>query len=94
MNKTDTKKTENAPDLHWEDVKTIEFERVLNLYGMKKEVYCKLHTKSRTWWNNVLMKRKGKILLYKDIKLLADNIGTETFNMLLEKVRNQHKKEK
>lgn len=83
-------KNKTEPVLNWENVKTIEFERILNLYGMTRQNYCKLQLKSRTWWNEVLMKRKNKTLLYSDIKVLADSIGVETFNMLLEKVRKQY----
>ena len=78
--------------LHWEDVKTIELERILNLYGMNKKQYCELFSKSPTWWTNVVLKRKNKILLYNDIRVLADDIGAETFNELLKKVRKENNK--
>ena len=52
---------------------------------MKKNIYCSLCAKSKGWWYNVLIKKR--FLTYSDVKILADNIGIETFNTLLEKVR-------
>ena len=80
-----TEKNENIPEINWENIKPIEFERVLNLYGMKKSIYCSLCAKSKGWWYNVLIKKR--FLTYSDVKILANNIGIETFNTLLEKVR-------
>ena len=82
--------TKNNEKIPFESIKPIELERVLLLYGMKKQTYCELHTKSKSWWYNVLIKRK--FLTYTDIKILTESIGVETFFMLLEKVREQHNK--
>ena len=78
------------PVIDWENVKPIEFERVLNLYGMKKITYCSLCSKSKSWWYNVLIKKR--FLTYSDVKILAESIGIETFNSLLAKVRTQYGK--
>ena len=85
------KKQENII-LHWEDVKPIELERILSLYGMKKSYYCQLYGKSRSWWYNVLITQK--YLSYASIKALANYIGADIFNSLLEKVRTDFAKEK
>jgi hypothetical protein len=82
------KTTQNDTQIHWEDTKPIEFERILALYGMKKQDYCNLRSKSKSWWHNSLIKKQH--LSYSDVKILADEIGAETFNMLLQKVREQH----
>jgi hypothetical protein len=79
--------TKNEAIIHWENIKPIEFERILSLYGMKKQDYCNLRSKSKCWWHNVLIKKQ--FLTYLDAKMLADEIGIETFNMLLAKVREQ-----
>ena len=81
-------KNEKIHQIDWENVKPIEFERVLNLYGMKKNTYCSLFGKSKAWWYNVLIKKQ--FLTYSEVKILADNIGIETFNALLAKIRKQH----
>jgi hypothetical protein len=53
---------------------------------MKKQDYCSLRSKTKSWWYNVLIKKQ--FLTYLDAKMLADEIGTETFNMLLARVRD------
>ena len=90
--KTMELKTKENIILHWEDVKPIELERILNLYGMKKSYYCQLYGKSRNWFHEVL--RKRKYLTFLDIKTLSDYIGADIFNSLLEKVRTDFAKEK
>jgi hypothetical protein len=80
-----TNKNIKTSIINWKNVKPIELERVLNLYGMKKTTYCSLCSKSRSWWYNVL--KIKKFLTYSDVKILADYIGIEIFNVLLEKVR-------
>jgi hypothetical protein len=75
------------PVIDWENVKPIEFERILNLYGMKKITYCSLCGKSKSWWYNVLIKKR--FLTYSDVKILADNIGNDTFELLLSKVKKE-----
>jgi hypothetical protein len=84
-----TEKIETETKLDWEDIKPIEFERILNLYGMKKVSYCSLCKKTKGWWYNVLIRKN--FLSYMDIKKLADKIGTDTFNSLLTKVRSAEK---
>ena len=86
-----TEKNTKLHEMDWENVKPVEFERVLNLYGMKKNAYCGLFGKSKGWWYNVL--RKRKFLTYTEVKILADSVGIETFNTLLSKVRSQNKQE-
>jgi len=82
------KKHENIPKIDWENIKPIEFERVLNLYGMKKVTYCTLCGKSKSWWYNVLIKRR--FLTYSDVEILTNNIGIDVINTLLAKVRKQY----
>jgi len=79
------KKAELIPFM---DVKPIELERILSLYGMKKQDYCNLRSKTKSWFHNVL--RKKKFLSYLDVKTLTDSIGIDTFCMLLEKTRQKH----
>jgi hypothetical protein len=69
------------------DVKPIEFERVLSLYGMKKQDYCNLRSKSKSWWHNFFIRKKQ--LNYLDIKVFTDEVGLETYNQLLARVREQ-----
>jgi len=78
--------TKNEVKIQWENLKPIEFERILSLYGMKKQDYCSLRSKSKSWWYNVLIKKH--FLTYLDVKILCDEIGNETFNMLLQRVRD------
>jgi hypothetical protein len=70
------------------EVKPIELERILSLYGLKKQEYCNLRGKTKSWFHNVL--RKKKLLSYLDVKVLTDSIGTDTFYMLLDKVRGKN----
>jgi hypothetical protein len=50
---------------------------------MKKQDYCNLRSKRKCWWHNVLIKKQ--FLTYLDAKMLADEIGTETFNIFFGK---------
>ncbi|MCL2040388.1 MAG: hypothetical protein FWG85_08195 [Bacteroidetes bacterium] len=83
-----SEKIEKIDIKDFKDVKPIELERVLKLYGMQKKYYCELCNRSKSWWYVVLLKRK--YLSYSDIKILTDDIGLETFEVLLRKVREQH----
>ena len=85
-------KTENNLLIDWENVKPIELERILSLYGMKKIEYCRLRDRSKNWFHEVL--RKKKYLTYSDVKILANNIGADIFNALLEKVRKDFSQNK
>jgi hypothetical protein len=76
-----SEKNKEELKLNWENVKTIEFERVLNLYGMKKGDYCLLQAKKRNWWYEVLMRRPNKIMTYSDIELLANNIRAKNYSL-------------
>jgi len=78
----------NVAKVRFENVKPIELERILSLYGMNKQDYCNLRSKTKSWFHNVM--RKKRFLNYLDIKVLTDSIGTDTFYTLLERVREQH----
>jgi hypothetical protein len=69
------------------EVKPIEFERVLSLYGMRKQDYCNLRSKSKSWWHNHFIRKQH--LNYLDIKAFSDEVGLETYNLLLARVREQ-----
>jgi hypothetical protein len=71
-----------------EDITPTELLRVLKLYGMKIKEYTALRGKSSSWWYTVLCMRK--FVTYLDMKTLADSIGKQTFNALLEKVRQKY----
>ena len=56
--------------------------KIANMVQFANSVrYCKVAVE----WYNVLIKKR--FLTYSDVKILAHNIGIETFNTLLEKVR-------
>ena len=46
--------------------------------------------KSQGWWYSVL--RRKKYLSYLDVKTLADNIGNDTLEFLLSKVKKEEQK--
>ena len=71
----------------WLNIKPIEFQRILNLYGMQYKTYSELRGKSQGWWYSVL--RRKKYLSYLDVKTLADYIGIETFEFLLKQIKNE-----
>ena len=85
------KKQENLQfTKNWLNITPIEFERVLKLYGMQYKVYSNLRGKCHSWFYSVLRKKKHLSLL--DVRALTENIGEETFNYLLQKVREQQNK--
>ena len=71
----------------WLNIKPIEFQRILNLYGMQYKTYSELRGKSQGWWYSVL--RRKKYLSYLDIKTLTDSIGIDTFKFLLKQIREE-----
>ena len=71
----------------WLNIKPIEFQRILNLYGMQYKTYSELRGKSQGWWYSVL--RRKKYLSYLDIKILTDSIGIDTFEFLLKQIREE-----
>jgi len=73
---------------NWLNVEPIELERVLKLYGMDFKIYSNLRGKCHSWFYTVLRKKKYLSLL--DVKALTDNIGTDTFDFLLERVRKSN----
>lgn len=77
---------EPALNPNWLNITPIEFERMLNLYGMNYRAYSQLRGKSHSWFYSVL--RQKKYLSFVDAKMLADEIGVETFNFLLSKVKS------
>jgi hypothetical protein len=83
------KKHENVQlNPNWLNITPIEFERILNLYGMQHKTYSELRGKSNAWFYTVL--RKKKYLSFVDIKILADEISAETFDFLLDKVKQEN----
>ena len=81
-------KQEEVIEKEFIEVKPIELERILNLYGMTRKYYCELNNRSNSWWNKVFLKKR--YLTYNDIKVLTDAIGIDTFDILLLKVRSQN----
>jgi hypothetical protein len=81
-------KEKNVSKFHFEQIKPIELERILRLYGITKKEYCDLHRKSKSWFYNVF--RAKRFLTCLDIKALTDKIGTDMFYKLLEDVRQQY----
>ena len=55
---------------------------------MEYKIYSNLRGKSHCWFYSVLRKRRYLSLL--DVRVLVDNIGEDTFNLLLAKVREQY----
>ena len=78
---------ENVINPVWLNIKPIEFQRILDLYGMNYKTYSEMRGKSQGWWYSVL--RRKKYLSYLDVKTLADNIGNDTFEFLLVKVKKE-----
>ena len=80
-------KKELTINQNWLNIRPIEFQRILNLYGMQYKTYSELRGKSQGWWYSVL--RRKKYLSFLDVKTLTDNIGADTFEFLLKQIREE-----
>ena len=77
------KKTEE--EFEYPQITPVEFELMLEKYGMTKTRYSELRGKSRTWFYSLRNRRYLRVI---DVEAFIEEVGLNAFKQLVREIKN------